>query len=314
MALLDERDWGSQYELTFGLWLELAECEFLTGGLDRAEQLLGELLRRGSSKVDLAAVYYLKVQLHLLKSETRQAVDSALRCLRLFSIDFPAHPSWDQVLGEYERVWRSLETRPIEHLLDLPLMKNPELQAAMRLLSVLTSPAFLTDFNLFCLLQCRMVNISLQDGTSGASAHAFSTLGFSLGPAFHRYHEGLRLAKLGCDLVEKHGFVAYQAKVYEVIGTVGVWTQPIGTAIDFMRATFRTAIETGDLVYACFAMFELVEYRLTRNDPLNAVWRESGDGVGLRPEGRVPRRRGHHRKPATLHRDHAGPDRDLIHV
>ena len=275
MALLDERDWGSQYELTFGLWLELAECEFLTGGLDRAEQLLEELLRRGSSKVDLAAVYYLKVQLHLLKSETRQAVDSALRCLRMFGIDFPAQPSWEQVLGEYERVWRSLETRPIEHLLDLPLMKNPELQAAMRLLSVLTSPAFLTDFNLFCLLQCRMVNISLQHGTSGASAQAFSTLGFSLGPAFHRYHEGLRLAKLGCDLVEKHGFVAYQAKVYEVIGAVGVWTQPIGAAIDFMRATSRTAIETGDLVYACFAMFESVEYRLTRNDPLNAVWRES---------------------------------------
>ena len=167
------------------------------------------------------------------------------------------------------------ETRPIEHLLDLPLMKSPELQAAMRLLSVLTSPAFLTDFNLFCLLQCRMVNISLQHGTSGASAQAFSTLGFSLGPAFHRYHEGLRLAKLGCDLVEKHGFVAYQAKVYEVIGAVGVWTQPIGAAIDFMRATSRTAIETGDLVYACFAMFKSVEYRLTRNDPLNAVWRES---------------------------------------
>ena len=162
MALLDERDWGNQYELTFSLWLERAECEFLTGDLDRAEQLLAELLRRGASKVDLAAVYYLKVQLHLLKSETLQAVDSALRCLRLFGIDFPAHPSWEQVLGEYETVWRSLERRPIEHLLDLPLMKNPELQAAMRLLSVLTSPAFLTDFNLFCLLQCRMVNISLQ--------------------------------------------------------------------------------------------------------------------------------------------------------
>ena len=275
MALLDETDWGSQYELTFSLWLERAECEFLTGNLDRAAQLLAELLQRGVSKVDLAAVYHLKVQLHLLKSETPQAVDSALRCLRLFSIDFPAHPSWEQVLGEYEKFWRSLKGRPIEHLLDLPLMKSPELQAAMRLLSVLTSPAFLTDFNLFCLVQCRMVNISLQDGTSGASAHAFCSLGFSLGPAFRRYHEGLRLAKLGCDLVEKHGFTAYQAKVYEAIGTVGVWTQPIGTAIDFMKLTFRTAIETGDLAYACYGKYKLVAYRLLRNDPLDAVWRES---------------------------------------
>ena len=145
----------------------------------------------------------------------------------------------------------------------------------MRLLSVLTSPAFLTDFNLFCLIQCRMANISLQHGTSGASAHAFSSLGFSFGPAFHHYDEGLRLAKLGCDLVEKHGFIAYQAKVYEAIGTVGVWTQPIGTAIDFMRATFRAAIETGDLTYACYGIYKSVAYRLLRNDPLDAVWRES---------------------------------------
>ena len=47
MALLDERDWGSQYELTFSLWLERAECEFLTGNFDKAEQLIVELLQRG---------------------------------------------------------------------------------------------------------------------------------------------------------------------------------------------------------------------------------------------------------------------------
>src|SRR5882762_3081617 len=31
MALLDERDWGGQYGLTFSLWLERAQCEFLIG-------------------------------------------------------------------------------------------------------------------------------------------------------------------------------------------------------------------------------------------------------------------------------------------
>ncbi len=45
MTLLDESDWGSHYELTFHLWLERAECEFLNGHLERAEQLIGELLQ-----------------------------------------------------------------------------------------------------------------------------------------------------------------------------------------------------------------------------------------------------------------------------
>jgi predicted ATPase len=56
MALLDERDWSNEYDLTFGLWLERAECEFLTGDFDEAEQLIGELLPRGASKVDRAAI------------------------------------------------------------------------------------------------------------------------------------------------------------------------------------------------------------------------------------------------------------------
>ena len=45
MALLDERDWSSQYELTFSLWLERAECELLSGDFDKAEPLIGELLQ-----------------------------------------------------------------------------------------------------------------------------------------------------------------------------------------------------------------------------------------------------------------------------
>src|SRR6185369_12997394 len=59
-ALLGGRDWGSNYDLTFSLWLERAECEFLTGNFDIAEQLIGELLQRGTSKVEQAAAYYLK--------------------------------------------------------------------------------------------------------------------------------------------------------------------------------------------------------------------------------------------------------------
>jgi len=35
MALLDERDWGSHYELTFTLWLERAECEYLSGNFEK---------------------------------------------------------------------------------------------------------------------------------------------------------------------------------------------------------------------------------------------------------------------------------------
>src|SRR5258708_38216478 len=45
MALVDERDWSTQYDLMFNLWFERAECEFLTSNFDTVEQLIGELLQ-----------------------------------------------------------------------------------------------------------------------------------------------------------------------------------------------------------------------------------------------------------------------------
>jgi PAS domain S-box-containing protein len=275
MALLDEGDWGSHYELTFSLWLERAECELLSGYFEMAEQLIVELLQRAASNVEYADASCLKIHLHVLKGELPQAVDSALTCLRLFGIDLSEHPKFEQAQAEFETVWQTLDGRSIESLIDLPIMTDPELQAAMQVLSVVTPATYFTNIHLFCLLVCRMTNFSVQHGMTGASAHAYAHLGCILGPVFHRYNEGYRFAKLACDLVEKHGFIAYQAKVYDAMSLATQWTQSITTAIDFMRASFRAAIETGDLTYACYAMFLVIPDLLVRNDPLDAVWRES---------------------------------------
>jgi PAS domain S-box-containing protein len=273
-TLLDESDWSSQYELTFGLRLECAECEFLIGHFDEAEQLIADLLPRGASKIDEAAVYHLKVQLHCMKSENQLAVDSALLCLRRLGIDMPAHPTQEQVEAGYELVWETLGGRPIESLIDLPLMSDPELQVASQVLSVLTAPAYFTDNRLYCLLLCRAAEVSIRHGISDDSASAYAHLGTVLGSGLHRYAEGYRFAKLACDMVEKHGFIASQADIYICAGLIAFWTQPIARAIDFMRKGFRAAIETGNLVNACHGMSVFATQLLMRNDPLDVVWRE----------------------------------------
>jgi PAS domain S-box-containing protein len=286
MALLDDSDWGGQYELTFSLWLECAECELLSGHFDKAEQLIVELLQRAASKVDKAALYHLKVQFHVAKSENPRAVDSALTCLRLFGIDLPTHPTQEQVQAEYEAVCQSLNGRPIESLIDLPLISDPELQAAMQVLAVLGPPAYFTDFRLYCLQVCRMVNVSIQHGASGPAAHAYGYWGIVLGSVFHRHREAYRFAKLACNLVEKHGFIPYESKVSSAMAAVAFWTQPIASVIDSMRKGVRRAIETGDRYFACYGMHGCVTVLLLRNDPLDAVWRESEMALDLAREAR----------------------------
>jgi hypothetical protein len=158
-------------------------------------------------------------------------------------------------------------------------MTNPEPQAAIQVLGVLVIPAYDTDFHLLCLISCRMANVAMQYGVSDASTPGYSHLGNILGPAFHRYRDGYRFAKLACDLVNKHGFIVSRARVYHLMGTVAVWTEPIASVIDLHRAVFRSASETGDLFFACYSIFHSATGLLVRNDPLGAVWSETEKGL-----------------------------------
>ncbi len=63
------------------------------------------------------------------------------------------------------------------------------------------------------------------------------------------------------------------------MGRVCVWTEPIGDAIEFHRAAVRSAIESGNLTFACYSTFQINTTLLLRNDPLDAVWRESERGL-----------------------------------
>jgi predicted ATPase len=86
-------------------------------------------------------------------------------------IDLPAHPTWEQVQAEYETVWQTLDGRSIESLIDLPLMSDPELHATMQVLAVLSASAYYTDFQLLCLIACRMAKVGMH-GLSDASRSA----------------------------------------------------------------------------------------------------------------------------------------------
>jgi PAS domain S-box-containing protein len=275
MALLDREDWERRYQLAFDLWLLRAECEFLCGNFEEAARLISELIKRATSKTDIAAAYRLRINFHIIKSEYREAVGNALKCLRLFGIEIPEQPTWEQVHDEYEEVWRNLGALSIESLIDLPSMTDPEIQAATGVLSSLYEVAFFTDKNLFLLSTCQIVNLSLKWGTIGASAHGFASFGNILGRAFHRYADAYRFGKLGVDLAEKHGFAAHKARVYMNMAWAAIWTQPVTTALDFVRAAFSAAVETGDVVFACYCCDHTLTDLLARGDYLNEVWRES---------------------------------------
>ena len=251
----------------------------MNGNFDEAEALIAELLDRANSKVDKVAAFRLIILLHLMRGEHPQAIDRGLECLRLFGIEMPAHPTREHVQFEYQGIYQQLGNRSIESLIDLPLMTDPEMHAAMGVLSVIAAPAFNTDINLMYLFFCQIVKTTLKYGTTGASTHGYAELATILGPVFHRYIDGYRFGKLACSLIERYGFNTYKTKVYFCMQRAMLWTQPIGSAIDFIRLAIDAGGESHDVVFASFSWHHLITGLLLQGVRLDEVWRESQNGI-----------------------------------
>src|SRR6185295_10221152 len=191
-SLLSEDGWEHRPDLMFALELYRAECEFLTGELAAAEIRLTMLCTRAESPVDQAAVACLRIDLYTTVTQNDRAIDVCLAYLHSQGMDWSPHPTREEVRGEWERIGLRLGSREIEELIDLPLMNEPKLLAIMDVLTKVMSAALVTDAHLISLATCRLVNLSLEHGNTGASCFGYISLGVIAGPHFGDYKTAFR--------------------------------------------------------------------------------------------------------------------------
>jgi predicted ATPase len=281
-SLLAEDSWEGRHALTFALALHRAECEFLAGDLTAAEGRLRELSGRARTTIDAAAVACARLALYTTLDRSDRAVEVLLEYLRRVGIDWSPHPTDEEVLQEYGRLWQQLGGREIEGLLDAPLMTDADGRATMDVLTWGASPALFTDEALNRLVVARMASLSLERGHSDASCLAYVWLGAHLGPRLGDYRTGFRFGKLGFDLAQKHGLLRFQATIYLNFGyLITVWTNHVSEARELLRRAIDAARETCDPTCAAYARHNLISLRLAEGAPLADVRAEAEDALAF---------------------------------
>ena len=284
---LGEEGWRSEYQLAFALHFEDAQCTFLSGEFDAAARLIDALLRRARTKVDSITIYRLKVELHVVRSENDLAVESALAALHPLGIELSAKPSWEDVQREYDRIWTTLNGRPLESMFALPAMTDPEKIATIRLLAELYPPAYFTSFNLVTSIIFHMVNLSLAHG-SPATSQGFALFGWIIGPAFGRYQEGYRVCGLACAMADERNDPMDMARVRVFMALTAQWTQPLATATQWYRSAYDIGVRAGDLFFTAYSASLAVQSLFLSGHPLEQVALEAGEylafarGLGFR--------------------------------
>jgi hypothetical protein len=124
-SLLSEEAWERNYDLIFSIESLMAECELLTADMAAAEGRLTMLAQRARSRHDFAVVTRLQVTLYTTLDRSDRAIEVFLDYLRRNGTDWSPHPTRDDVMREYNRIWSLVGDRQIEDLVDLPLTMIP---------------------------------------------------------------------------------------------------------------------------------------------------------------------------------------------
>ena len=126
-ALISADAWTRHYEETLELYLALAECEYLAGDFDSADQLFDLMLGRARSDLDRARIYSLRIKVYQASSRYDESVVLVLEALRLFGVTFPESDDEIQAAAETEfhAVTANLGGRRIADLLDAPAAECP---------------------------------------------------------------------------------------------------------------------------------------------------------------------------------------------
>lgn len=281
-ALLDEEAWQREYALVFALESLMAECELMTAELTAAEGRLEMLAGHAQTRHDFAIVTRLRLTLFTTRSRGDLCVEVFLDYLRRNGTDWPARPTHEEVMREYDRIWTLLGDRSIEALVDLPLATDPDVLDMLDVFTEIVTPAFFFDENLSSLVLCRMVNLSLEHGHCDGSCFGFVFFATFAGPRFGNYRDGYRFGRLGYDLVEKRGLKRYQARTYIVFGNMVVpWFKPFASGRDLIRRAFDTAFNMGDLTFAAYSWDALITNCLSAGDELAGIQTDAESGLAF---------------------------------
>ena len=257
--LLTETAWSDRYEQTFSLFKERAECEFLSGNLDQAEALFGNLLLNAQSAIDQATIYILQLRLYQVAGRYEEALTLGLEALEVFGVHFPEVGEQMQAAIEREKnqAMVNLGDRSISSLIDAPVIQDPALKKLMTLLTALGPITYFCKSSVFPLIVLTALNYSLNHGNTEDSCFAYSMYAMLLVSIFGDVSAGYEFSEMSMQLNEKFNDSRLKGTVLHIHGNhINVWCHPIATSIPYLERAFIACVETGDISMANYAGFQ----------------------------------------------------------
>jgi predicted ATPase/signal transduction histidine kinase len=276
VSLLEPACWRDQHELAFALHFGRAECAFLAGDLQRAEETFALLHEKASSRLQHADVYVGQLMLYEHAGQYQENREIGLEALELLGLPLGGEVTPERIAAGFERFFQLLGDRPIEALADLPELTDPDHHAVMAVLTNVLSSAFISDQAYFALFSLEMVNLTLEHGNCDYSPFGYGCLAILFNAQLGRIDQAYATGMVGWKLQQRFGLPTLQCKLEFMLGCfILPWKRDIDECLETLLQAHQTGTRLGDLVFAGYAMAIRFRYLYTAGRPLQGINEES---------------------------------------
>ncbi|MGL5063177.1 MAG: AAA family ATPase [Microcoleus sp.] len=260
-----ESSWQTHYQLTFNLFLETAEAQYLNTNFERAETLTNIILRQAADRIDRVKVSELKIQIYAVQNQMLKALNTGLQALEIMGIS-------RLKIFDYNR--QKIVLPQLDELDDLPEMKSPEQLAIMRLLMSITSPALNVRSKTLRLIVVTQVNLCIEQGYSALAAFSYSWYGTILcgaGDVDKGYHAG----QIAVKLLDRFDANLIKCQVFNMFHAfIKPWKEHARETLEPLQEGFQSGMEVGDLIYAGLSALNRCIYTFLIGEKLDLLDKE----------------------------------------
>lgn len=278
--LLSAELWDQDFELCFELHAQKAEAEYLCGHYINSNHEIDFLLGHSRSPVERSRVQMIRIMQYINQGKYLEGTALGLASLREHQIVISPNPGKFMLLMEGMRIETLLRNR-YDKLAYLDEMTDKERIAAMNLIFAIVPSTFFTNKEVFFLLMCRAIQLSLKHGNTPVSAAVYSAFGLILGNVFDKFDKGYAIGKVGVELSERFNNNSIKSKTYTIFG--GVLCQFAGNAREgeaYLAKALRSGMDAGDYVFASYAIGAHINSLYTRA-PLSELARAIADYMAV---------------------------------
>lgn len=271
LDLLGANAFVDAYTLAHALHCAHAEACYLNGEYAEMAASCSAVIEHGRSLLDTVRAYELQVIARIARHEMPEAIAIGRKILGELGVSLPAAPSKASAVAAVLRTTWRMRSETEESILRRPRMVDPRRLAAMRLLSLLATPAYLTSPNLLPCLVAESLALALEFGTSEWAADALLTWS-AIRVAMNAPVDGFRMGAAAERLIDAVGAAGLRARVKTNFNLlVRHWVEPLRSTFEPLRAASHEAQRYGDLTSASAAAVTMGFYMLASGCLLSDV-------------------------------------------